>query len=247
MKQVSKDLPELLVQQTEGLGIAAVLQLLESRFPGSITCSTSFSNEDQVITHQIRESGSPISLFTLDTGRLFQATYEVWQRTQSDLGVEVTPYYPDIIALQAYVQEEGPDAFYRSAELRKECCRIRKVIPLKQALAGKSIWVTGLRAGHSANRQDMPPFEWDEQNNIIKYHPLLHWTTEQVDAYVKAHHLPYNNLYDKGFASIGCEPCTRAIRPGEDLRAGRWWWEDSSKKECGLHIHTTKQTQNNIS
>lgn len=243
MSQVLRDLPELLVQQTAALSIADVFRLLVQRFPGGVVFSTSFSNEDQVITRHILQSRTEIGLFTLDTGRLFQATYDVWQSTVVH-GAVIEAYQPDAHALRAYMEAHGPNAFYQSVALRKQCCHIRKVVPLQQALSGKSVWITGLRAEHSPGRSSIPLFEWDEQNGLIKYHPLLHWTTEAVEAYVRQHHLPRNALYDKGFTSIGCEPCTRAVRPGEDLRAGRWWWEDTGKKECGLHVRmSTDQHQ----
>ncbi|WP_288375093.1 phosphoadenylyl-sulfate reductase [Chryseobacterium culicis] len=211
------------------------LQILTERFPGRVIFSTSFSYEDQVITHLIKDLN--IEIFTLDTGRLFEQTYETWTSTKAFFKKNIKAYYPDMEELSKLVTENGPDSFYQSVEKRKACCTIRKVHPLKKALKGYEVWITGLRAEHSANRQNMPQLEWDPDNKIIKFHPILHWTTEQVTAYVKDHHLPYNHLHKKGFVSIGCEPCTRAIKEGEDFRAGRWWWEDASKKECGLHIH----------
>ncbi|WP_288437719.1 phosphoadenylyl-sulfate reductase [uncultured Chryseobacterium sp.] len=211
------------------------LQILTERFPGRVIFSTSFSYEDQVITHLIKDLN--IEIFTLDTGRLFEQTYETWASTKAFFKKNIKAYYPDMEELSKLVTENGPDSFYQSVEKRKTCCTIRKVHPLKKALKGYEVWITGLRAEHSANRQNMPQLEWDPDNKIIKFHPILHWTTEQVTAYVKDHHLPYNHLHKKGFVSIGCEPCTRAIKEGEDFRAGRWWWEDASKKECGLHIH----------
>ncbi|MBE4948767.1 phosphoadenylyl-sulfate reductase [Chryseobacterium culicis] len=211
------------------------LQILTERFPGRVIFSTSFSYEDQVITHLIKDLN--IEIFTLDTGRLFEQTYETWASTKAFFKKNIKAYYPDMEELSKLVTENGPDSFYQSVEKRKACCTIRKVHPLKKALKGYEVWITGLRAEHSANRQNMPQLEWDPDNKIIKFHPILHWTTEQVTAYVKDHHLPYNHLHKKGFVSIGCEPCTRAIKEGEDFRAGRWWWEDASKKECGLHIH----------
>ena len=135
------------------------------------------------------------------------------------------------------VTKKGPFSFYESLENRKECCYIRKVIPLKRALNGNEIWITGLRADQSENRKEMKKFEWDAGNQITKYNPLLDWSLQDVKTYIKENHVPYNVLHDKGFVSIGCEPCTRAIRPGEDFRAGRWWWEQGAgKKECGLHV-----------
>lgn len=211
------------------------LQILTERFPGEVVFSTSFSYEDQVITHLIKDL--TIEIFTLDTGRLFEQTYETWTSTKAFFKKNIKAYYPDTEELREFVTENGPDSFYQSVEKRKACCTIRKVHPLRKALEGYKVWVTGLRSEHSPNRQNMPQLEWDPDNKIIKFHPILHWTTEQVTAYVKDHHLPYNHLHKKGFVSIGCEPCTRAIKEGEDFRAGRWWWEDANKKECGLHIH----------
>lgn len=211
------------------------LQILTERFPGEVIFSTSFSYEDQVITHLIKDL--TIEIFTLDTGRLFEQTYETWTSTKAFFKKNIKAYYPDTEELREFVTENGPDSFYQSVEKRKACCTIRKVHPLRKALEGYKVWVTGLRSEHSPNRQNMPQLEWDPDNRIIKFHPILHWTTEQVTAYVKDHHLPYNHLHKKGFVSIGCEPCTRAIKEGEDFRAGRWWWEDANKKECGLHIH----------
>lgn len=242
MPQDLTNLPERLFNDARDLAPEAVFRLLTERFPDAVTFSTSFSNEDQVITHLIAGNQLPIALFTLDTGRLFQKTYEVWSSTIASLGVRIKAYYPDAASIQSFTESYGPNAFYQSTELRKECCSIRKVLPLKLALAGHSVWITGLRAEHSPNRSDLQQFEYDAQNDIIKYHPLLHWTTDEVSAYIRKHRIPYNTLSDQGFVSIGCEPCTRAIAPGEDFRAGRWWWEDAGKKECGLHVRSATQT-----
>jgi phosphoadenosine phosphosulfate reductase len=217
--------------------IEDALLALTKEAPGQVVFSTSFSWEDQLISHFIFSNNIPINVFTLDTGRMFPETYSTWSSTLERYKKPITAYYPDALALQEYIVEKGPNGFYESVENRKQCCHIRKVEPLKRALAGKKIWVTGIRAEHSANRDHMPQVEWDEVNQVIKFHPLLHWTTEQVKDYIRKENIPYNPLHDKGFVSIGCAPCTRAVRPGEDFRAGRWWWEDSTKKECGLHIH----------
>lgn len=214
---------------------ADFLQRLIERFPNEVVFSTSFSYEDQVITHLIKNL--EVDIFTLDTGRLFEQTYETWASTKAFFKKEIKAYYPDTEELRNFVSQNGPNSFYQSVDQRKACCTIRKVHPLKKALQGYKVWITGLRAEHSPNRQNMPALEWDEDNKIIKFHPILHWSTEQVTDYVKDNHLPYNYLHKKGFVSIGCEPCTRAIQEGEDFRAGRWWWEDANKKECGLHIH----------
>lgn len=224
------------LQQTlTGLSTEQALQVLCTTFPGSVTFSTSFSFEDQVISHQVLYNQYPVSIFTLDTGRLFAETYAVWSSTNARYRTQIKAYYPDHSALETFVQEHGPNAFYESVENRKSCCGIRKVEPLKRALAGNAIWITGLRAEHSPARQDLQQLEWDETNQLIKYHPLIHWTTAETRAYIDLHNIPYNPLHNKGFISIGCAPCTRAIRDGEDYRAGRWWWENNSQKECGLH------------
>ncbi len=205
--------------------------------PDRVIFSTSFSKEDQAISHIIFTNNLPVTVFTLDTGRHFTETYSTWDSTLERYKKEITPYYPSADLLQNFITEKGPNSFFDAVENRKQCCYIRKVLPLQQALANKQIWITGIRAEHSANRQDMPMVEFDEANNIIKYHPLLHWSTDDVAAFIKENNVPYNPLQDKGFVSIGCQPCTRAIKNSEDFRAGRWWWEESNKKECGLHVH----------
>ncbi len=213
------------------------LQKLSKDYAGRIVFSSSFSFEDQVITHLITDQHLPIEIFTLDTGRLFAETYSVWSSTLDRYKISIKAYYPNATILESFVEKKGPNAFYESVENRKGCCFIRKVEPLKRALSGNAIWITGLRAEHSADRGDLQSIEWDESNQIIKYHPLLHWTTNQVTDFITTNNIPYNPLHDKGFVSIGCAPCTRAIKEGEDFRAGRWWWEDANKKECGLHVH----------
>ena len=219
------------------LPIEEVIKKLVEEFPEQVTFSTSFSFEDQAITHMILSNQLPVSIFTLDTGRLFEETYSAWSATNERYQTKIRAYYPDHNLLEPFVAEHGPNSFYESVEQRKACCYVRKVEPLKRALKGNSIWITGVRAEHSANRHDMAQVEWDETNQVIKYHPLLHWTTKEVKDFINKYNIPYNILHDRGFVSIGCAPCTRAIKPGEDFRAGRWWWEDNTKKECGLHIH----------
>jgi phosphoadenosine phosphosulfate reductase len=226
-----------LTHQSDRLNTRDFIQLLTEQFPDQVIFSTSFSYEDQVIAHEILSNELPVSIFTLDTGRLFAETYSVWNNTNEKYNTHITAYYPDYRLLEEFVTDKGPNAFYESVENRKQCCYIRKVEPLKRALAGNAIWITGLRAEHSPDRKDLSVVEWDETNQVIKYNPLLHWSTEQVKKYIDDNNVPYNPLHDRGFVSIGCAPCTRAIRPGEDFRAGRWWWEDAAKKECGLHIH----------
>lgn len=224
-------------QLINNVSIADTLRNLAEAYKGQVVFSSSFSFEDQVITHLIFSENIDITVFTLDTGRLFPETYSTWSRTLEKYNKGITAYYPDAFTLQQFVETKGPNSFYESVDNRKQCCHIRKVEPLQRALKGKQVWITGIRAEHSPNRQDMRQVEWDAVNQLVKYHPLLHWTTEQVSRFINDHDVPYNPLHDRGFVSIGCAPCTRAIRPGEDFRAGRWWWEDASKKECGLHIH----------
>lgn len=199
-----------------------------------VVFSTSFGKEDQVITHFIAANKIPIKLFTLDTGRLFEETYEVFHRTILKYKINIQTFFPDKNEVEKLISEKGPYSFYDSVENRKQCCFIRKIEPLKRALKGQEIWVTGLRREQSENRADMKMVEWDSSNQIIKVHPIFEWTEKEVDDYNDLNNVPVNALHKKGFPSIGCSPCTRAIQPGEDFRAGRWWWE-ASKKECGLH------------
>ncbi|MFT3680562.1 MAG: phosphoadenylyl-sulfate reductase [Ferruginibacter sp.] len=242
MSDIQNDLSDLL-HQLGGLKIGDFIKLLAEKYPGKVTFSTSFSYEDQVIAHEILSHKLPVKIFTLDTGRLFPETYSVWSSTNATYETQVQAYYPDAAALQDFVGKKGPNSFYESVDNRKQCCYIRKVEPLQRALAGNAVWITGLRAEHSKDRDHLPVIEWDESNKIIKYHPILHWTTDEVKAYISKNHVPYNPLHDRGFVSIGCAPCTRAIRPGEDFRAGRWWWESSANKECGLHVHASADGQ----
>lgn len=200
-----------------------------------IVFSTSLSAEDQVITHMIFSLNLDIEIFTLDTGRMFPETYQTLQKTLEKYQKEIKVYFPAAEEVEELMTEKGAYSFYDSVENRKQCCEIRKVKPLKRALKGKTIWITGIRSEHSQNRTEMQKIEWDAANNITKIHPLLHWSNDEVLTYIKENNVPYNSLHDKGFISIGCQPCTRAVKEGEDFRAGRWWWEDTSKKECGLH------------
>jgi len=226
---------ENIKQLIAGLEPVDALAKLAGHFPGEIVFSTSFGWEDQAITHMIFANNLPIKVFTLETGRLFPETYYVWNRTMEMYGKPIHAYYPQHEALEQMVNAKGPNSFYESVDNRKECCGIRKVEPLNRALAGNNCWITGIRAEQSVNRHEMENVEWDEQHELIKFHPIFSWTLDDVKAYIKKYNIPYNTLHDKGFPSIGCQPCTRAIREGEDFRAGRWWWEDQSKKECGLH------------
>lgn len=224
-----------ILHQVGGLNILDALRSLANEFPGQVIFSSSFSEEDQVITHLILQNEIPISIFTLDTGRLFAETYSTWTATNEKYGAKIKAFFPDRNLLEEYIDEKGPNAFYESTANRKECCFIRKVEPLKRALTGNAVWITGLRAEHSPERKNHEIIEWDDNNKIIKYNPILHWTTKEVKEFISKNDVPYNILHDRGFVSIGCAPCTRAIKPGEDFRAGRWWWEETNKKECGLH------------
>jgi phosphoadenosine phosphosulfate reductase len=212
------------------------LRFLSENVEDKIVFSTSFGIEDQVISHAVfGQKLKNLEAFTLDTGRLFPETYAVWDKTLLQYNQPIRVYYPDTDELETYVNKNGINGFYNSVELRKECCHIRKVIPLQKALKGAKIWITGLRAQQSDNRNNLEVIQWDEQYQLYKYNPLLHWTTDEVVHYLKQKGVPYNTLHDQNFISIGCAPCTRAVKTGEDFRAGRWWWEDQSKKECGLH------------
>ena len=221
--------------QIKDMGPVEAIAFLAQSFPGQITFSTSFGWEDQVITDMIFANNLPVRVFTLETGRLFPETYYVWNRTLEIYQKPIFAYHPDAAALEEMISLKGPNSFYESVENRKQCCHIRKIVPLKRALSGNKLWVTGIRAEQSLNRTDMSNLEWDEANQLIKFHPIFEWHLDEVKAYIKKNNIVYNTLHDKGFPSIGCAPCTRAVQPGEDFRAGRWWWEDQSKKECGLH------------
>lgn len=238
MAEISSNIRNVL-EQASRLDAIDALGHLKAVCHSTLVFSTSFGKEDQVLTDMIHRLGGGIRIFTLDTGRLFAETYSVWTATLERYGLPISVMVPEQTELESYIATHGPNAFYTSPELRKECCRIRKVEPLKRALAGAEIWITGIRAAQSPNRQAMSKWEWDEGNKVFKFHPLMDWTDEDVDAYIRSNNVPYNVLHDRGFPSIGCAPCTRAVRPGEDPRAGRWWWESNDKKECGLHQHAS--------
>lgn len=229
--------PEGWRDRLAGLSPAAAIRELCEAFPGRVAFSTSFGMEDQLLTHWIATEGLPVRIFTLDTGRLFPETYATWSATLEAYGITIQACHPAEAGLREFVTRHGPNAFYQGIELRKECCRIRKVEPLREALQGAAVWITGIRAGQGSGREGMPMVEWDEAYGLYKFHPLLAWDADAVREEVLRLQVPYNNLHDRGFVSIGCAPCTRAVRPGEDVRAGRWWWEQGGGKECGLHVH----------
>lgn len=199
------------------------------------TFSTSLGVEDMVITDVIKRHDLPVSIFTLDTGRLPPETYDLMHKVKNHYQMDLTIYFPEASDLERFVNSHGINAFYQSIDYRKICCKIRKIGPLQRALHGKDLWVTGLRKEQSVTRTGVQEFEFDQQFNIHKCNPLLAWSMDDIWAYVKKFDVPYNTLHDQGYPSIGCAPCTRAIEPGEDERAGRWWWEDKDSKECGLH------------
>lgn len=211
------------------------LSLLVSSYSKDVIAfSSSFGQEDQAITHAISTQKLPIKIFTLDTGRQFQESYELMDLTKKKYQFDLITYFPNLDKTEKLVREKGFNSFYSSVENRKECCFIRKMEPLARALEGVNIWITGLRAEQSENRANMPIVEWDEARNLIKVNPIIDWSFEKLNAYLVEHKIPQNPLHKKGFISIGCAPCTRAIGPDEHPRAGRWWWENS-QKECGLH------------
>ena len=207
---------------------------LASLYPGQVVFSSSLGQEDQVIMDAIFRNQLAVKIFTIDTGRMFPETYDLLDITIARYKQPITIYFPEASDVEEYVHQKGVNAFYESVENRKACCHIRKVKPLNRALTGVKVWITGLRGEQSPNRKDLKMIEWDEQRELLKFNPLIHWNYEDVLEYLKTNFVPTNALHEKGFISIGCAPCTRAIEIEEDPRAGRWWWE-TSRKECGLH------------
>ncbi len=223
----------------KGLSPEEILSFFLKDFDGEIGFSTSLGAEDQVITHMIADIDKSTPIFTLDTGRLFQETYELLYITENKYNIKITVYFPHSKQVEKMVNENGINLFYESVEKRKHCCFIRKTEPLKRAMHDLDAWICGLRRDQLASRQNSTIVEWDELHNILKINPLIYWTEKQVWDYIKNNNIPYNRLHDKGFPSIGCQPCTRAIKSGEGIRAGRWWWEMEGHKECGLHQSPT--------
>ncbi len=224
-----------LSSEIESLDLTAVLHQIAEKYGDKAAFSLGFGREGMVIADQIFRHELPIRVFTIDTGRLFQETYELYQRVLSRYRQKIEVYTPNHHDVERIVSEKGPLSFYESVENRQECCGVRKVRPLERALADTEVWITGLRKGQSDFRQQFDQVEWNDRHQLVKVNPLINWTSEAVDAYIDAHRVPYNALHLKGFKSIGCAPCTRAVESGEDERAGRWWWE-ASHKECGLHV-----------
>jgi phosphoadenosine phosphosulfate reductase len=209
-------------------------------FGNKIAFSTSMGAEDQAILHMIAAIDKTANVFTLDTGRLFPETYDLIDISSKKYEIPIRMFSPDTQQVENMVNEKGINLFYESIANRKLCCHIRKIEPLKRAFSGLDAWICGLRKEQSVTRNCANLFEWDKQFNLIKINPLIHWTEDQLWDYLKRNNVPYNRLHDKGYPSIGCQPCTRAIEPGEDVRAGRWWWEHPETKECGLHVAKQK-------
>jgi phosphoadenosine phosphosulfate reductase len=219
-----------------GHSIEDQIMKLQSLFPDKIIFTTSLGIEDQIITHKIFKNNLKIKVATLDTGRLFPQTYDVLSNTIIRYNKTIDVCFPEYEAVEKMMTEKGPFSFYKSVENRKECCKLRKVVPLNRALAGMKCWISGIRADQSDDRNQMDWLEYDEVKKLFKFYPLFNWSFNEVKNFIKENNVPYNSLHDKGYVSIGCEPCTRAVKPGENFRSGRWWWENDGPKECGLHI-----------
>ncbi len=222
-KQFGQSSPEVLLRH-----------FLET-YSDRIALSSSLSIEDQTLTDMILKINPKARIFTLDTGRLFPETYQLIDKTNLHYGIKMEVFCPQTEALQQFVREQGINPFYESIEKRHACCQVRKLEPLGRAFKTLDAWICGLRHEQSVTRTEMQLIEWDEKHQVLKINPLIDWTEAQVWDYIKIHHVPYNKLHDKGYPSIGCEPCTRAVKFGEDIRSGRWWWESPEHRECGLH------------
>ncbi len=232
-------------EQLSGKSPEEILQWIATEMTGQVVFATALGAEDQVITDMIWRHELAIPLITLDTGRLFNETHELIQATEERYGSGIKLFYPDSIALEELVAKHGINLFRNSTEQRKMCCQVRKIAPLKRALAPYAVWICGLRRSQSVTRKAIEVVEWDEANQMIKINPLASWNEYNVWDYIKENDVPYNKLHDSGFPSIGCSCCTRAVGSGEDVRAGRWWWETPEQKECGLHLIDGKLVRNN--
>lgn len=235
MKYTPEDI-EKLNQQWDKVEPETMLRHFMEIYGDRIALSSSLSAEDQALTDMMLGINPQARIFSLDTGRLFPETYALLDKTNLHYGIKIEVFCPQTEALQEMVNTQGINLFYESIEKRHLCCQVRKLEPLSRAFRTLDAWVCGLRRGQSVTRNDMRRVEWDECHGLLKINPLIDWSEEQVWAYVREHRVPYNKLHDQGFPSIGCQPCTRAVKPGEDIRSGRWWWEDPQHRECGLHI-----------
>lgn len=233
---MDKDLIVSINERFSGRKTTEILTYLLNHYKGRIAFASSLGAEDQVLTHMIAAIDPTVKIFTLDTGRLFPETYDLIDRTNSRYNIKMEVFFPDSEKVEPMVKEKGINLFYESVENRKLCCHIRKIEPLHRALGGYEMWMTGLRRDQSVTRNHFSLVEIDDNNHgRVKVNPLIDWSESDIWDFIKKHNIPYNKLHDRGFPSIGCQPCTRAIQPGEDLRAGRWWWEMPEHKECGLH------------
>ncbi len=223
------------IQQTGGFEAEEILKFAYSEFGDRLSFATSLGEEDQVLTDLIAKAEPRIRIFTLDTGRLFQESYDLLAKNQKRYPMAVDVYFPNAAKIESMVKEHGVNLFYDSVENRKMCCGVRKVEPLQRALSTVDAWITGLRRSQSVTRANMKTFEWDDANQKVKINPLADWSLDRLREYIQTNKVDVSPLHEKGFVSIGCAPCTRAIKPGEDIRAGRWWWEAPEQKECGLH------------
>ena len=213
-----------------------ILEYFIERYKEKIVFSSSLGAEDQVLTEMIVRIDKKTKIFTLDTGRLFGETYELIEKTNARYGINISVYFPDRQEVEDMVNKKGVNLFYESIENRKLCCKVRKIGPMTRALKGVDIWITGLRREQSVTRDNLNVAKWDENYKLIKLNPLINWTENEVWNYIREKNIPYNKLHDLGYLSIGCAPCTRTVKKGEDVRAGRWWWEMPEHKECGLHV-----------
>lgn len=212
-----------------------ILRFFLGHFKNNIALSSSLGLEDQVLTKMIAEIDPSTKIFTLDTGRLFPEIYDLISITSSKYKININVFFPDADEVEQMVADKGINLFYNSIANRKLCCYVRKIRPLERAISGLDAWITGIRRNQSVTRNSLKLVQWDEDNELLKINPLVNWSEQEVNDYIDAHNIPFNPMHNKGFASIGCQPCTRAIEEGEDIRAGRWWWENPETKECGLH------------
>ena len=234
--ELRTELADRLSRQLIPLNLFERLAAISEAVVGRIVFTTSFGLEDQAITHAILSQSLAIDVTTLDTGRLFPETHDVWAQTERRYGARILAFAPQRQSVEALLAKQGVDGLRASVAARLECCAVRKVAPLARALSGGAAWITGMRADQSADRARIGAAAYDEDRELLKINPLFDWSRERTLAFVRTHSVPYNALHDRGFLSIGCAPCTRAVTPGEDERAGRWWWEETEKKECGLHL-----------
>lgn len=232
---ISKEEIQKLNTEFEKKDAQEVLSFFLREYKGRIALSSSLGIEDQVLTHMVCNIDNSTRIFTLDTGRLFPETYSLIDKTNKHFGINLDVYFPEASNVENMVRSKGINLFYDSIESRKQCCNVRKIEPLKRAFKNLDVWICGLRKDQSITRFFSNMVEWDEANSLLKINPLINWNEKKVWEYIRTHHIPYNELHDKGFPSIGCQPCTRAVAAGEDIRSGRWWWEAPEHKECGLH------------